>query len=93
MHDTNFSCLPDLPTSDQDGMSKKSIFTKLDKLNDIKRNMIYDEKTQVQMFQYRRNMIAFQGTLSHLNKLASKDSVAKQDIYKLLLPQPPKINT
>ena len=27
MHDTNFSCLPDLPTSDQDGMSKKSIFT------------------------------------------------------------------
>ena len=58
-------------------MSKKSIFTKLDKLSEIKRNMVYDERTQVQMFQQRRNMSAFQGALSHLNKVANKDLYIK----------------
>ena len=48
--DTNFSCLPDMPANDLDNKYKKTLFTKLDKLNEISRNMKHDEQIQVQLF-------------------------------------------
>ena len=52
-HDTNFSGLPDLPTDEQDDTEKNSVFTKLDKLNEMSRNMAYDERIQVQLYQMK----------------------------------------
>ena len=76
--DTNFSCLPDLPTSNIDSiMSQKTVFTKLEKLNEISSNMTYDEKVQVELFQERK-LKAFRGPLTHFNRKTKRENANKK---------------
>lgn len=84
-HDTNFSDLPDLPSLISDEMCQRSLLTRLNKLNDISRNMQYDEDKQIKMFQHKKVKL-FKSGLSVYNKYVYSKIIKKK--LKVQLPVP-----